>query len=100
MPPRKRYSLPTRRSSDLIHASKDASDRGPRMRRSDCLSLPEIERELRLAADRKSTRLNSSHLGSSYAVFCLKKECLTWPRYESGDRHLKRTMPQRDALLL
>src|ERR1039458_1545782 len=24
-------------------------------------------------ADRKSTRLNSSHLGSSYAVFCLKK---------------------------
>src|SRR5262245_24206926 len=25
------------------------------------------------AADRKSTRLNSSHLGISYAVFCLKK---------------------------
>src|SRR5947199_2786961 len=25
-------------------------------------------------ADRKSTRLNSSHLGSSYAVFCLKKK--------------------------
>src|SRR5262245_48100298 len=25
------------------------------------------------AEDRKSTRLNSSHLGSSYAVFCLKK---------------------------
>src|ERR1035438_9654990 len=24
--------------------------------------------------DRKSTRLNSSHLGSSYGVFCLKKE--------------------------
>src|SRR5205814_7914212 len=24
-------------------------------------------------ADRKSTRLNSSHLGNSYAVFCLKK---------------------------
>src|ERR1039458_6239131 len=24
--------------------------------------------------DRKSTRLNSSHLGSSYAVFCLKKD--------------------------
>src|ERR1035441_10822998 len=23
--------------------------------------------------DRKSTRLNSSHLGNSYAVFCLKK---------------------------
>src|ERR1039458_10490754 len=24
--------------------------------------------------DRKSTRLNSSHLGISYAVFCLRKE--------------------------
>src|SRR5258705_9219929 len=27
--------------------------------------------ELRRAGDRKSTRLNSSHLGISYAVFCL-----------------------------
>src|SRR5947199_2621718 len=26
------------------------------------------------AGDRKSTRLNSSHLGISYAVFCLKKK--------------------------
>src|ERR1035441_8116477 len=26
-----------------------------------------------LTQDRKSTRLNSSHLGISYAVFCLKK---------------------------
>src|SRR5262245_65074091 len=32
-------------------------------------------RELsRTATDRKSTRLNSSHLGISYAVFCLKKK--------------------------
>src|SRR5205814_3240278 len=28
----------------------------------------------RRRADRKSTRLNSSHLGISYAVFCLKKK--------------------------
>src|SRR3712207_8056916 len=27
-----------------------------------------------LAADRKSTRLNSSHANISYAVFCLKKQ--------------------------
>src|ERR1039458_10634162 len=27
--------------------------------------------------DRKSTRLNSSHLGISYAVFCLKKKTRT-----------------------
>src|SRR3712207_7683213 len=29
---------------------------------------------LHLAADRKSTRLNSSHANISYAVFCLKKK--------------------------
>src|SRR3712207_7318187 len=28
----------------------------------------------KLAADRKSTRLNSSHANISYAVFCLKKK--------------------------
>src|SRR5471030_3387291 len=28
----------------------------------------------RVSRDRKSTRLNSSHLGISYAVFCLKKK--------------------------
>src|SRR5205814_3079098 len=28
----------------------------------------------RTVKDRKSTRLNSSHLGISYAVFCLKKK--------------------------
>src|SRR5439155_12039956 len=28
----------------------------------------------RVAGDRKSTRLNSSHVASSYAVFCLKKK--------------------------
>src|SRR5438045_7593747 len=30
--------------------------------------------EGRKIGDRKSTRLNSSHLGISYAVFCLKKK--------------------------
>src|SRR3712207_8805835 len=30
--------------------------------------------ELRALADRKSTRLNSSHANISYAVFCLKKK--------------------------
>src|ERR1035441_10983708 len=32
--------------------------------------------ERRASGDRKSTRLNSSHLGISYAVFCLKKKKL------------------------
>src|SRR5438445_4569455 len=29
--------------------------------------------------DRKSTRLNSSHANTSYAVFCLKKKTAEWP---------------------
>src|SRR5205814_8703149 len=33
--------------------------------------LPELRH---VGTDRKSTRLNSSHLGISYAVFCLKKK--------------------------
>src|SRR5205814_5250680 len=37
------------------------------------------DRELDAKKDRKSTRLNSSHLGISYAVFCLKKK----KKYES-----------------
>src|SRR2546426_3736053 len=32
----------------------------------------------RLKGDRKSTRLNSSHLVISYAVFCLKKKKKRW----------------------
>src|SRR2546426_7667099 len=38
---------------------------------------PEVREDLgpqRLCRDRKSTRLNSSHLVISYAVFCLKKK--------------------------
>src|SRR5438045_6446890 len=34
-----------------------------------CLHAP-----IKQSRDRKSTRLNSSHLGISYAVFCLKKK--------------------------
>src|SRR5438045_8176859 len=33
--------------------------------------------------DRKSTRLNSSHLGISYAVFCLKKKRAEVKEYSS-----------------
>src|SRR5699024_2538336 len=35
---------------------------------------PESSRMARYASDRKSTRLNSSHVSISYAVFCLKKK--------------------------
>src|SRR5690606_40196979 len=35
---------------------------------------PDVHRALTEQADRKSTRLNSSHVKISYAVFCLKKK--------------------------
>src|SRR5690242_20805488 len=35
---------------------------------------PVLEQRERTPGDRKSTRLNSSHMSISYAVFCLKKK--------------------------
>src|SRR5256885_13147572 len=40
----------------------------------EALRTPEGEMVLESLLDRKSTRLNSSHLVISYAVFCLKKK--------------------------
>src|SRR5690625_6059221 len=36
--------------------------------------INEIKKTLEFFGDRKSTRLNSSHVAISYAVFCLKKK--------------------------
>src|SRR5256885_3506683 len=44
------------------------------MRHSVVKSSPAMEAAFCSAVDRKSTRLNSSHLVISYAVFCLKKK--------------------------
>src|SRR5690606_40359426 len=44
---------------------------GRRVRRTLC---PALETRVARRADRKSTRLNSSHVKISYAVFCLKKK--------------------------
>src|SRR3712207_8478923 len=38
------------------------------------LDDPQRDVHVALGADRKSTRLNSSHANISYAVFCLKKK--------------------------
>src|SRR5256885_12839399 len=40
------------------------------------------------AIDRKSTRLNSSHLVISYAVFCLKKKNDNHAQCEDGQRDI------------
>src|SRR6202041_2226155 len=39
-----------------------------------CRLLLEKRLEIRRVLDRKSTRLNSSHMSISYALFCLKKK--------------------------
>src|SRR6266480_4347713 len=63
---RGRRSFPTRRSSDLVHhVGRLGRRRGPRHRRG----LLHRRRRDR-GPDRKSTRLNSSHMSTSYAVFC------------------------------
>src|SRR5690625_6688695 len=38
------------------------------------LALPRADQICSSGGDRKSTRLNSSHVAISYAVFCLKKK--------------------------
>src|SRR5438045_8121194 len=43
--------------------------------------------------DRKSTRLNSSHLGISYAVFCLKKK----KKQKSTRTRTQHTKRRRDS---
>src|SRR2546426_5388295 len=50
---------------------------------------PHLERFLQDRQDRKSTRLNSSHLVISYAVFCLKKKntCLWLTNRQAGHCH-------------
>src|SRR5256885_8115586 len=54
---------------------------GAQVRRSvdQIAGYPGTVGELAQAVDRKSTRLNSSHLVISYAVFCLKKKNSTMP---------------------
>src|SRR5205814_3178386 len=89
------HSFPTRRSSDLYCAGEapgigELAAAGPIgadeigvAKTADRVSAilfqpaPQItagKAQEHGGADRKSTRLNSSHLGISYAVFCLKKK--------------------------
>src|SRR5205814_8197956 len=73
------HSFPTRRSSDLDRSSLHADPFSPIEqlldfhRSRDVIGQGWLER-WKSRRDRKSTRLNSSHLGISYAVFCLKKK--------------------------
>src|SRR5690606_41852167 len=93
--PRHPHSFPTRRSSDLRETVQDSTETANAGQTCDLLIVVGGDGTIRLAAreaiardipiyhypfgtenllDRKSTRLNSSHVKISYAVFCLKKK--------------------------
>src|SRR3712207_8196906 len=74
------------RGNAAIHVEFARADCQACARRTDCTRARTEGRQLmlrpreqwialqRVRADRKSTRLNSSHANISYAVFCLKKK--------------------------
>src|SRR5690606_42038193 len=81
------HSFPTRRSSDLAEHALDGADGhlfgvgaedgfdgfgfdGVVFARAGAVGGDVVD----VSGDRKSTRLNSSHVKISYAVFCLKKK--------------------------
>src|SRR5690606_40137274 len=89
------HSFPTRRSSDLRVFSSNGSSAsdgsissvcsqvtpwcshclyGARVRLTRSTASLSSRSPRRRSIDRKSTRLNSSHVKISYAVFCLKKK--------------------------
>src|SRR5690606_42050852 len=91
------HSVPTRRSSDLVDGvtmPADVVERlivaeqmtelalvgwypfslNSRLEAAVGAASIDFERKLERIVDRKSTRLNSSHVKISYAVFCLKKK--------------------------
>src|SRR5438477_9997954 len=73
------HSFPTRRSSDLdmLFAGEDEQSLHRKARSlagQRGVDLVANESAAGSDRDRKSTRLNSSHMSISYAVFCLKKK--------------------------
>src|SRR5690606_41301397 len=87
------HSFPTRRSSDLAHTPASFAQLNITPEENDIQNILKIINShfkidfsgykistvgrriaRRIQIDRKSTRLNSSHVKISYAVFCLKKK--------------------------
>src|SRR5690625_5718081 len=79
-----RHADATRRWRHIVHIGIGGSDWGVRLT-VNAFGYTKLWRNVRFVAnidghaiasgtDRKSTRLNSSHVAISYAVFCLKKK--------------------------
>src|SRR5690606_40444102 len=93
-------SFPTRRSSDLLLYNQEMLEKSRESSRGrlkhfmavkeqatelsihNDLYINQLKAEQEKTIDRKSTRLNSSHVKISYAVFCLKKKSNTKKRLE------------------
>src|SRR5205814_8627271 len=74
-----RSSAAQRRRLSVVRRSAEDEDRGAGHARTAAAENRDCRQPVagigqRADRDRKSTRLNSSHLGISYAVFCLKKK--------------------------
>src|SRR5699024_12390530 len=92
------HSFPTRRSSDLFRSGwiqlSEGSSKKKKKRKTK--SDRQILRHPVIALgkkDRKSTRLNSSHVSISYAVFCLKKKRETKTQHDKASLHPRRMRP-------
>src|SRR5699024_12735977 len=79
------HSFPTRRSSDLLNlTTKEVLCSWMTIIAIATTDLKILMFQVKInKEDRKSTRLNSSHVSNSYAVFCLKKKNNT----DALDRH-------------
>src|SRR3989454_10803541 len=75
------------------HAVESEQDAQPQL-----FTIAEAEEMLRIIQDRKSTRLNSSHLVISYAVFCLKKKKQAPRRHRDPRRPWSYIPPRRGAV--
>src|SRR5437773_8993792 len=71
---RRRSSRKSRSRRFVRDVSTAAGDRQGFPKHQISAGLRDWERKRRRGRDRKSTRLNSSHITISYAVFCLKKK--------------------------
>src|SRR5688572_31817689 len=79
---RQLHSFPTRRSSDLVFEKLKAQNPNATRQQARAAAARDWNADFfkddnptfQSRADRKSTRLNSSHSQISYAVFCLKKK--------------------------
>src|SRR3989475_6643898 len=74
-PPRSTLFPYTTLFRSLPPGAGDAALRAAQQRRAELEQYdPHLSKAIDAVADRKSTRLNSSHSQISYAVFCLKKK--------------------------